>query len=160
MVGRGHHATKEAAIGGVAAGLGGRVVTGGHHATKEGQNPRVDGWIEVRREADEELLGYVRPDPDGRWAALTVFGGVLAVAATQPDATAVVARRGLAALAERWHHRRRGTDDWQIVLVAEAWPGRARLVEGWYSLPGSDTFELTAADLVAGDELVLDAPPD
>ena len=120
----------------------------------------MDAWVEVRREADGELLGYVRPEPDGRWAALTVFGGVLAAVDTRQEATALVERRGLAALAERWHHRRRGTDDWRIVLVAEAWPGRARLVEGWYSLPGSATFELTAADLAAGDELVLDAPPD
>lgn len=120
----------------------------------------MDEWIEVRRPADGELLGHVCPTEDGRWAALTVFGGVLAVSATQREATATVEQLGLRALAERWHHRRRGTDEWQIVLVTEAWPGRARLVEGWYSLPGSVRFEVTAADLAAGDELTLDAPPD
>jgi hypothetical protein len=120
----------------------------------------MDDWVAVRRAKDGELLGHVRPEPDDRWSALTVFGGTLAVVASRQEATALVERRGLAALAERWHYRRRGTDEWQVVLVAEAWPGRARLVEGWYGLPGSERFELTAADLAAGDELILDAPPD
>lgn len=120
----------------------------------------MDDWIEVRRPTDGELLGHIRPTEDGRWAALTVFGGALAITATQHDATATVERLGLRSLAERWHYRRRSTDEWQVVLVSEAWPGRARLVEGWYGLPGAERFEVTAADLAAGDELTLDRPPD
>ncbi|MFN8623567.1 MAG: hypothetical protein U0869_22740 [Chloroflexota bacterium] len=118
----------------------------------------MDGWVEVRRASDSELLGYIRLEPDGRWTALTVFGGTLAVAATERDARATVERDGLASLARHWYHRRRGETEWRAVLVTEAWPGRARLIEGWYALPGAERFTITAADLIAGDDLTLEEP--
>lgn len=120
----------------------------------------MDGWIEVRRAGDSELAGYVCPDAGGRWSALTVFGGLLARRATEPEARRTVERDGLASLARHWYHRRRGEAGWRAVLVTEAWPGRARLIEGWYALPGAARFEITVADLAAGDELTLEPPDD
>ena len=128
------------------------------------QNPPMDatevmrGWVPVRRAADGELSGYVRAH-DGAWDALTVFGGVLGRVPTEADAAALVARDGIPSLGRRWYHRAPGSTGWQAVLIQEAWPGRARGVIGWYALPGAEPFSITAAELAAGHELVLD-PPD
>jgi hypothetical protein len=113
---------------------------------------------EVRRAEDGELLGSVVETTDGRWAAWTVFGGVLGVRSTSAEARALVGSEGLASLARRWWYRP-PSGDWTVVLIQEAWPGRARLVEGVYALPGMPTIEITAADLAAGHDLTLE-PPD
>jgi hypothetical protein len=115
---------------------------------------------EVRRASDGELLGWVRPAPDGGWEALVVFGGVLGERPTEAEARRLVEREGLAALARHWYLRRRGTDAWRIVVIQEARPGRVRGVLGWYALPGAETFVLSRADLAAGDELRLEPPDD
>jgi hypothetical protein len=47
-----------------------------------------------------------------------------------------------------------------VVFMPEAWPGRALGVVGPYSLPGAPTFEITLADLEAGDLLTLEPPPE
>ena len=55
---------------------------------------------------DGELLGYVAPLDDDRWAAQTVFGGVVGIGDTAAEARAIVERDGLASLSWRWFHRR------------------------------------------------------
>ena len=112
---------------------------------------------EVRRASDGELEGFVAPDGDG-WLALTVFHGALGRAATAGDARAVVHERGLASMAERWWWFSRRTGVWRIVVPQESSPGRVRVALGYYSLPGVETATITAADLAAGDRLVLHAP--
>jgi hypothetical protein len=113
---------------------------------------------EVRRAEDGELSGSVVETADGRWAARAVFGGLLGVRNSAVEARALVESEGLASLARRWWYRAPGAD-WTIVLIQEAWPGRARLVEGVYALPGMPTIDLSAADLALGHELTLE-PPD
>jgi hypothetical protein len=113
---------------------------------------------EVRRD-DGELLGYVRPTDDGRWAGIAVFGGTIATRPTVAAARALVLEDGLASLADRWFHRPAADGDWQVVSIQEAWPGRAIGVVGLYALPGAAWFEVTAADLAAGAEMTRE-PPD
>jgi hypothetical protein len=117
----------------------------------------LDDWTEVRRDTDDELLGYVRDGGD-RWQALSVFGGTLGRRPTAESARRLVVAEGLASLARRWYHRSRVTGDWQVMLIQEAWPGGARCVVGFYSLPGIPTFEIGADDFAAGDELTLEPP--
>ncbi len=112
---------------------------------------------EVRRRADGELEGYVVEDEDG-WLALTVFHGVLGRAASRRAAVAVVHRRGLGSLAERWHWRSRLSGAWQVVLPQESGPGWVRVAIGYYSLPGVETTIIRASDLEAGDLLTLTPP--
>ncbi len=114
--------------------------------------------IEVRRPGDDELAGYVRMDGP-RWLALTVFGGLIGVRNTDADARALVVAEGLAATGRRWFLRRRGEADWQVVVLQEVVPGRARGVVGLYAFPGSEPFSITAADIAAGDEMTLEPPP-
>ncbi len=113
---------------------------------------------EVRRADDGELLGSVAKAADGRWAALAVFGGVLGARDAEAEARALVESEGLASLARRWFYRRSADDEWSVVVIQEAWPGRAILVDGLYALPGVPTFELTAVDLAAGAEMTLEPP--
>ena len=118
--------------------------------------------LAIRRPEDGELLGAIRPGEgdDARWLALTVFGGTLGRAQTAAAARAIVEREGLGALARRWFHRSRTSGGWQVVLIQEAWPGRVRVVEGLYALPGVPRRTITVDDLAAGDILTLDPPPD
>ncbi|HEX8940418.1 MAG TPA: hypothetical protein VF763_09655 [Candidatus Limnocylindrales bacterium] len=111
--------------------------------------------IEIRRADDGELEGFIAQGP-GEWLALTVFHGELGRARSRTAAAALVHARGLAALAERWHWFSRRTREWQVVLPQECSPGRVRLAVGYYSLAGVPTATITAADLAAGDRLVLE----
>lgn len=112
----------------------------------------------VRRPSDGELLGYVRASEDG-WSAEAVFGGCLARTANRADALEVVEADGLASLARRWWYRPTPDADWEVALVQEAWPGRARLVRGRYALPGMPTIVVERADLARGAVLTLERPP-
>ena len=109
-----------------------------------------DGPAEVRRAGDGEVLGFVARHDDERWEARAVFGGVIGVADTAAGARALVERDGLASLSWRWFHRARPDDDWDVVVIQEAWPGRAVVVDGPYALPGVPSFEITAEALAAG----------
>ena len=111
----------------------------------------------VRRPDDGELLGSVRRDGE-RWLARTVFGGVLGGAESETGARANVERDGLAALGRRWFYRPADATDWEVVLIQEAWPGRARLVLGPYALPGTPAIEISAHDFDAGAALTLEPP--
>lgn len=106
----------------------------------------------IRRDDDDELCGYVRGD-GARWQALTVFHGVIATFDDEAAAARHVVEQGLASLQARWRHRRGPDDDWQTVLIQEARPGRVRLIEGYYPMPGAPTRVVTADDLAAGGEL-------
>lgn len=57
---------------------------------------------EIRREDDDELLGYVGPADHGRSLALAVFGGELGVHPDHESAERQIREVGLASLADRW----------------------------------------------------------
>ncbi len=102
----------------------------------------------VRRDEDGELCGFV-VESDGRWRALTVFGGELGRHEVEADALRQVLDDGLASMAERWQLRRRGSDGAEIVCIQEASPEGVTLALGWYSMPGVPTQRVTAAELAA-----------
>lgn len=113
---------------------------------------------EVRR-SDGELLGYVRQRSGGSvWSALAAFGAEIGRADTREAAIELVLRDGLGSLAQRWFHRSAADGVWRVVILTETWPGRARGVVGLYALPDAPTFEISAADLAAGDEMTLVLP--
>ena len=114
----------------------------------------------VRRADDGELLGSVAAMGDGRFVAQAVFGGILGVRDTAAEAQALVESDGLASLARRWFHRRSPGADWEVVVIQEAWPGRAVVVLGPYALAGMPTVEVTAEDLAAGVGMSLEPPGD
>lgn len=108
---------------------------------------------EVRREEDDELCGHVE-ERDGRWRALTVFGGVLGEHDERDRAVDHVLNDGLASLAERWtlHDPSDGSDT--TVCIQEANPSSVTVAVGYYSMPGVRTRTISATQLAAG-ELVL-----
>lgn len=79
---------------------------------------------EVRREEDLELMGYVRPDGQ-RWAAVTVFGGLLDRYRTEDEARHTVEMCGLSSMAEPWLVR--VDDHWWPCQIQEASPTHVRL---------------------------------
>jgi hypothetical protein len=117
----------------------------------------VSELFAVRRPDDNELLGFVRQDAAG-WTALTIFEGELGIAPAVDEARAIVQARGLSSLAEHWWHYMAADDSWQIVLIQEARPGYALLVEGYYSLPESPRREFDVDHLQRGDRLTLQRP--
>jgi hypothetical protein len=102
--------------------------------------------IEVRRDGDGELCGYVVERAD-TWEALTVFGAGLGEHPTAADAERQVRTEGLASLAERWTLVDAESGDEQIVCIQEASPAGVRLALDYYSLPGVPTLELVPEDL-------------
>lgn len=113
--------------------------------------------IEVRRDSDRELCGFIAAADRG-WQALTVFGGVLGEHVGHDDATAQVHAEGLASLAERWLYRAQPGEEWQVVCIQEARPGAVRLALDYYSMPGVPTVTVTADDLAAGAALRRNEP--
>lgn len=105
---------------------------------------------EVRRLHDDELCGHVE-HRDGRWAALTVFGAVLANHDERDEAERHVLADGLASLAERWTLRNGATGEEEIVCIQEANPVSVRVARDYYSLPGVPTLTITAAQLASGE---------
>ena len=114
----------------------------------------------ILRAEDGELRGSVARREDGRWVAQAVFGGVIGIGDTAGEARALVERDGLASLSWRWFYRPRPGADWEVVVIQEAWPGRAVVVEGAYALAGMPTVEIRAEDLAAGVEMTLEPPND
>ena len=106
--------------------------------------------IEVRRDEDNELCGFVIERGDA-WLACTVFGAELERAKTQAEAQDIVLRRGLASLAERWELRARCEDTWQVVCIQEATPRRVRVALGYYSLPDVPTRVISIDELRLGE---------
>ena len=110
--------------------------------------------IEVRRDRDGELCGYVVERADA-WDAVTVFGGRLGEHPTAEAAERHVRADGLASLAERWTLVDSVAGDEQIVCIQEASPAGVRLALDYYSLPGVPTLDLAPEDL-AGPRWRLD----
>jgi hypothetical protein len=110
--------------------------------------------IEVRRESDSELCGYIERI-DGQWRSLTVFGGVLAIHPDQHEATDHVLTAGLSSLAERWWYREDPSSEWQIVCIQEASPDSVRLALDYYSGPGVPTITVSRDQLSGSAELSL-----
>ncbi|GAA0924925.1 hypothetical protein [Pseudonocardia zijingensis] len=88
--------------------------------------------IEVHRDGDGELLGFVEPAADGGWRALVVFGAELTTAPDRDTAIAEVRSGALPALAERWWYR--DGEEWVPAAIQEAGPGRVTAVVGDGSL--------------------------
>ena len=105
--------------------------------------------IEVRREEDGELCGFV-DERDGRWHALTVFGGVLGEHCSREDAVALVSAEGLASLAERWLLRDAADAEPQVVCIQEADPSGVTVALDHYSLPGVPTRRVSRSELETG----------
>ncbi|WP_189060933.1 hypothetical protein [Longimycelium tulufanense] len=83
--------------------------------------------VEVRRQEDGALLGYVRPAGGHRWQPLTVFGYALGGTDTREAATAVVQRRGLVALTGTWQYRDPNDRCWYDCQLVEASATRIRV---------------------------------
>ena len=105
--------------------------------------------VEVRRERDGELCGFVT-EQSGRWLALTVFGGHLGSFDSRDEAVALVRDTGLGSMAERWQLRRRGEANAEVVCIQEADPEGVTVALGYYSLPGVPTLRLSRAELESG----------
>ena len=105
----------------------------------------------ILRAEDGELRGSVARREDGRWVAQAVFGGVIGIGDTAGEARALVERDGLASLSWRWFYRPRPGADWEVVVIQEAWPGRAVVVEGAYALAGMPTYFSTASPASSSD---------
>lgn len=87
---------------------------------------------EIRREDDDELLGFVEcADAAGPFRAVTVFGGLLGEHADGAAAERQVREIGLAALAERWWIHLDG--HWQRCHLIEASPDRVVAVVATYA---------------------------
>ena len=110
--------------------------------------------IEVRRELDGELCGFIN-EINGEWRSLAVFGGLLATHPDQTQATNHVLSAGLSSLAERWWYRDSHTSEWQIVCIQEASPTSVRLALDYYSSPGVPTVTITREQLSESFELTL-----
>ena len=107
--------------------------------------------IEIRRDEDNELCGHVVEANDGgSWLALTVFGGDLGVRASYDDAVRAVLDDGLPSLAEHWILTGPGVDGEQIVCIQNASPSSVSVALDYYSVPGTPSMTLAAADLRSG----------
>lgn len=109
--------------------------------------------IEVRRESDNELCGFVVESGQG-WNSLTVFGGLLEIHPSQKLAETHVLDVGLASLSSHWYFRSSAHDDWQICCIQEASPSSVTIALDYYSMPGVPIVKLNAEDFAQGAELV------
>lgn len=105
--------------------------------------------IEIRRQDDDELCGYVEAR-GGDWHAITIFGGRLGVHDRRDDAERQVLEIGLASLAERWTLTDVATGEEQVVCIQEASPSSLTLALGYYSLPGVPSLTLSRDDVTGG----------
>lgn len=109
---------------------------------------------QVHRADDEELCGHVDLSDDGRWVALTVFGGELGRHEQRASAVEQVLREGLASLADRWTLRPGGTDsrgESETVCIQEANGSEVTVAVGYYSMPGVPTLTIPADQLRSGE---------
>ncbi len=105
--------------------------------------------IEVRRDDDNELCGFVDETSDG-WLAMTVFGAGLRRCADYDEAVGVVLDEGLASLAEHWVLSGPNLDGEQVVCIQTASPGSVTLALDYYSVPGVPSMTLSTAELRSG----------
>ena len=81
--------------------------------------------ITVRRDEDDEVLGYLRPVGE-KWQPMTVFHAALAEPTSRAAAEEVLRRDGLSSLSEAWWVERE-PGDWQEARIQEARPDRLRV---------------------------------
>lgn len=105
--------------------------------------------MESIRRDDGELCGHVARCGD-RWAALTVFGGVLGEHAGRESAVEQVLSEGLASLADRWTLRNGETGEEQSVCIREASPSEVTLALDFYDMPGTPVVSIGVGDLESG----------
>lgn len=105
---------------------------------------------QVRRPDDDELCGHV-DRREGRWQALTVFGGLLGSHERRPDAERQVLEEGLASLTGRWTLRAGRGGEAEVVCIQEANTAGVTVARGYYSLPGVPTVTISAAQLATGE---------
>lgn len=109
--------------------------------------------IEVRRELDNELCGFVLESILG-WKSLTVFGGLLGIHPARDLAETHVLDVGLASLSSHWYFRSSAHEEWQICCIQEASPTSVTIALDYYSMPGVPILQLNAEDFDKGAELV------
>jgi hypothetical protein len=109
----------------------------------------LDAVEALRRPSDDELCGHV-VERDGRWHALTVFGGLLGSHGGRRAAADQVLAEGLSSLAERWLLRDGEGGDEEVVCIQEANADAVTVARGYYSLPGVPTLTITRAQLASG----------
>lgn len=80
--------------------------------------------IEIRRDEDDELLGYVVPAGD-RWQPMTVFQVAMADPTSRDEAEDVVRADGLASLSDPWWVEDAG--EWREARLQEAEGTRIRI---------------------------------
>ena len=104
---------------------------------------RVTQRHEVRRESDDELLGYVAVQHD-QWTPTTVFGAPLAAeTADRENAEDVVRSIGLSSLAEPWDYV--GADGHPVrAHIVEAFSSRVTLMLGDYFPNPATRFTIAA----------------
>lgn len=120
--------------------------------------------IEVRRDEDDELLGFVA-EAGSAWQATTVFGGLLGTHTDRDEAIDQVQQIGLSSLAERWWVRLPvddgdeddgdedgGEPEWQRCHLIEAAPDRVVVVVATYA------FQARPQVLPPGTPLQLHEP--
>jgi imidazolonepropionase-like amidohydrolase len=79
--------------------------------------------VAIRREDDDELLGYLLRTGDA-WLPMTVFHVALGAPTSEQEAEEIVRRDGLASLSEPWWLEDAG--EWREVRLQEAQPHRIR----------------------------------
>jgi hypothetical protein len=105
--------------------------------------------IEVRRDGDNELCGYVTEEAGG-WLASSMFGGRLCRRGSYDEAVQAVLSDGLASLASHWMLSGPDIEGEQIVCIQNASPQTVTVALDYYSMPGVPTVTLSRADLEAG----------
>ncbi|MFD1047836.1 hypothetical protein ACFQ1S_21005 [Kibdelosporangium lantanae] len=80
--------------------------------------------MEIRREDDDELLGYLVP-VGADWQPTTVFHAPLADPTSEEEAEDILRREGLTALSDPWWVEEAG--EWREVRLQEAEPYRIRV---------------------------------
>ena len=127
-------------------------------------------WQEVRRPADDELVGYLVPDGGTDVVPTTLVGTALGAPGPAADGRTRLLTGGLAALDRRWWCRLPGTLprglldaarpaadwEWRPVVVVEAAPDGARIRPEW---PAPEEMGGQAALPVPVGDLLRAEPP-
>lgn len=85
-------------------------------------------WRAHHRDEDGEVLGYLRPEGEGRHVPLTPFGHPLEGPLTEDEARAALDSRGLSYLADPWLFTLPGRREPVRVRIVEITPKRVRLL--------------------------------
>ncbi len=80
------------------------------------------GWVRYLRTEDDELLGYIVPEAEGRVTPVTVFGLALAPPGPRDEAERRLDEVGLSYLADRWLLDVDGREEPVNVEIVEAGP--------------------------------------